>query len=75
MSHDDLSLVAAYCEHVSLRQYVLLDRDRSIRLRATTWSTGGIGMVGRRKLSEIRGDIKDDADKFLNAYLSVNPKK
>jgi hypothetical protein len=42
---------------------------------ATTWSVTAVGTVGRENLRNIRDFIKDDVDKFVNAYLSVNPKK
>jgi hypothetical protein len=40
-----------------------------------TWSVDGLGIVGRLNMSgAVRGDVGDLVDKFLNAYLSVNPK-
>jgi len=57
---------------VSLEQEALLERDPTIRTTVATWSVGSIGIVGK---TQIRGAIKDEIDKFLNAYLSVNPKK
>ena len=78
----------AFDIEVSLYQDVLLERDQSIGLvdaapthktpnplDAPTWSTGRVGTVGKDKLSQIRSLIKDHVDTFLNAYLSVNPKK
>jgi hypothetical protein len=40
---------------------------------ASTWSTASYGTTG--SLANIRGKIKDLVDEFLNAWLSVNPKK
>lgn len=66
----------AFSIDVELKQDVLLDRDPSIRLPGVaTWSMGGVGIVSRDSFREIRNDIKDDVDQFINAYLSVNPKK
>jgi hypothetical protein len=42
---------------------------------ASTWSTGNLGTVGSAKMSgAVRARLADMVDKFLNAYLSVNPK-
>jgi hypothetical protein len=67
--------VYAYSINVELEQSVRLDRAPSIQLSATTWSVGSVGAVGRNKLRTVRDDIKDHVDEFINAYLSVNPKK
>jgi hypothetical protein len=68
--------LSAYATHVELAQSVRLDRDPGIWLAgATTWSVASVGTVGRDNLREIRDDIKDNVDQFINAYLSVNPKK
>lgn len=66
----------AYFVGVKLCQTVRLDRDPSIQvLLATTWDVGEVGTVGRVNLRSIRDRIKDLVDMFINAYLSVNPKK
>jgi hypothetical protein len=55
---------------------VRLDRDPSIKIfAATTWDVAELGTVGRVNLRSIRERIKDLVDMFINAYLSVNPKK
>lgn len=38
-----------------------------------TWSVGGLGLTVN--LNDLRQVIKDAVDQFINAYLSVNPKK
>ena len=78
----------AFHTEVALYQEVLLQRDQSIGLvdakaghpttaplSAATWSTGRIGAVSKGKLSQVRSLIKDSIDVFLNAYLSVNPRR
>ena len=68
--------VYAFSINVRLRQTVRLDRDPSMQLSAvTTWSEEALGIIGRDNLREIRDYIKDYVDQFINAYLSVNPKK
>jgi hypothetical protein len=32
------------------------------------------GVVGAAKLNELRNAVNDHVDKFINAWLSVNPK-
>jgi hypothetical protein len=60
---------------VELKQNVRLDRDPSMWLPGvTTWSVEAVGTVGRGKLRNLRDRVKDYADRFINAYLSVNPK-
>ena len=61
---------------VGLCQSVYLERDPSSFIAgAETWSIQSVATIGRNKLAELRDSIKDDVDTFLNAYLSVNPKK
>lgn len=64
-----------YLIKVSVTQQVLLIRDPTIRTMADTWSVEHFGIVGKNNLRQLRGAIKDQIDIFLNAYLSVNPKK
>lgn len=54
------------------RQYIFLERNPSIKALATTWSQGWIGCGD---IERLRAKIKDIVDEFINAYLSVNPKK
>lgn len=67
--------LAFYAIRCALKQDVTLTRDDSISTIATTWDTGASGLVGASNLQNIRGGIKDLVDEFINAYLSVNPKK
>ena len=40
-----------------------------------TWSTSTVATVGRRAMSkEVRESIGGQVDRFINSYLSVNPK-
>jgi ABC-type maltose transport system permease subunit len=43
-----------------------------IKIDAITWSTSGMGYG---YIEGIRAQIKNGVDEFINAYLSVNPKK
>ena len=65
-----------YTITLELRQSAVLTRNPAILSRdAVTWSLGALGDVGRLKVSNLREDIKNMTDKFINAYLAVNPKK
>lgn len=66
--------LSAYHIGVELNQNVFLERNSSPS-DASTWSTAGItGIVGAAKFPTLRDDVKDEVDRFINAYLSVNPR-
>lgn len=59
---------------VKLLQHVTLLRDNSISLYGTTWDVGGFGLVAVNHMPRfIRDGVADEVDRFINAYLSVNP--
>ncbi|HXW62876.1 MAG TPA: hypothetical protein VEJ45_09765 [Candidatus Acidoferrales bacterium] len=57
---------------VELKQGVRLVRNGELS-QGTTWSVGGVG--ANLTAESIRNHIKDYLDEFLNAWLSVNPRK
>ena len=57
---------------VELHQNALLERNGQFVAGATTWDTSFIGL--NQDAQDIRNKVKDHIDKFLNAWLSVNPK-
>jgi len=59
--------------HVELGQNVQLERNGEFAPGVTTWSTGYLFL--NPNAQAIRDKIKDKVDEFLNAWLSVNPKK
>ena len=65
--------VDAYVFSIDLELYqaVNLMRNKK-RSTALTWSTGVLGI--NRDLAQIRGEIIERVDVFLDAWLSVNPK-
>jgi hypothetical protein len=67
--------VFSYRIDLGLWQLVRLVRDPSIASAAMTWSTSSGGIVGVRRLSTIREDVRDKVDQFINAYLAANPKR
>lgn len=59
---------------VNLKQDVFLARNNKLCFGAITWNSGSIGIIGKGELPEIRQDIKDHIDVFINDYLEMNPK-
>jgi hypothetical protein len=70
--HPDTRL-AAFRIDVSLQQLAFLATDGS-RALVSTWSVGKTGIAGRRRLFDLRNDVKDQVDVFINAYLRVHPR-
>ena len=58
-----------YAAVIEFRQEVILKRDFNITLSAPTWSTEHVGF---RRLREIRTDISDMVDSFIQVYNTAN---
>jgi hypothetical protein len=58
---------------VEFKQHVSLVRSSDIKVFGATWSTEHMGYTP--DLKDIRERMKERVDKFIDAYLSVNPKK
>ena len=54
-------------------QRVLLGRDNKISVNGATWLAGGL--IASPSFDRIRDSLKEHVDKFINAYLSVNPNR
>jgi hypothetical protein len=61
---------------LALQQSATVDRRSSIWIpNVTTWSLGLMGMVEPQSLPEdVRTELQELVEKFINAYLSVNPR-
>jgi hypothetical protein len=71
--HERPNAIAPYLIATELRQLVLLARNPSLPPRhVATWGTKKFGVAG---VPFIRKGVRDETDKFINAWLSVNPKK
>lgn len=55
-------------------QKVSLQRDPRLMSYAVTWSTGGVGSIGKPILNQLRESVNDMVDVFIKAYLSENPR-
>jgi hypothetical protein len=64
---------AAASIEIQLQQNARLDRNGELAFGVVTWDT--IGLLSSPDSRFIRDNIKDLVDTFLNAWLSVNPKK
>jgi hypothetical protein len=64
--------ICAYSAHLELIQPIALLRDPSISTNAATWLYGMAGAIS--ELKDLRTATNDLVDRFINAYLSVNPK-
>jgi hypothetical protein len=62
-----------YSIFIQVKQGVSLLRSPNVTTFGTTWDTEWLAVSP--DLNGIRDDIKDRIDGFINAYLSVNPKK
>jgi hypothetical protein len=60
--------------HLEFHQAVSLRRNPGILIFASTWSVGGVMVVGIQRLRGVRDDVADLVDKFINVYLEQNPK-
>lgn len=58
-----------------LSQGVSLIRDPLITSSAITWSVGGVGAVGAQRVPELRSQVADVIDRFINEHLKQNPKQ
>ena len=67
--------ICSYSIDVALIQNVTLVRIPKQASYAVTWSTGGVGLIGNKSLSELKGTIEEIVDIFVKSFLSVNPKK
>ena len=65
----------AFSVTVQLFQAVRLTRN-STEVEAATWTaTPYLGTVGRERLRDVRNDVLDAINQFVNDYLAVNPKR
>lgn len=67
----DVKKKYVYAIRLNLRQLVSLKRDPSADAFSITWQTESVGM---RRLIDIREDIKNLVDRFIEVYTSENPK-
>lgn len=67
--------VLIYYISIELSQVVYLMRDPNIMAIDETWSVDRFGNTSMKYAeTNIRANIKDGIDRFIYAYLSVNPK-
>jgi hypothetical protein len=66
----------AFGIQLGLVQRVRLARDPNITVMAVTWeATGRYGTIATERLSELRAEVRDMVDEFINNYMAANPKQ
>jgi hypothetical protein len=68
------SEIYPYSIDLLLIQKVSLLRDPKLTSYTITWSTGGVGSIGKQILSQLRENMEAMVDVFIKAYLTENPK-
>jgi len=67
--------VCSYSIDIALIQNVNLVRNPKQTTYAITWSTGGVGLIGKKSLGQLKESVEDVVDIFIKAFFSVNPKQ
>ena len=66
--------LAAYAISVELKQQGSL-KINDVSAMVATWASGGLGTIEVPYVSDtVRKYVRDYIDRFINAYLSVNPR-
>lgn len=68
------SEIYPYTIDAMLIQKVSLLRAPEQITYAVTWSTGGVGSIGKPILSQLRDSVEEMVGLFIKAYLGENPK-
>jgi hypothetical protein len=55
-------------------QKVSLQRDPKLMTYAVTWSTGGVGSIGKTIVRELGENVEEMVDLFIKAYREENPR-
>jgi hypothetical protein len=63
-----------YSLSIEFYQNVIFERNK-LSMRAVTWNLGAVGYTPVNNLDSVRKDVRGLVDRFITAYLSVNPKK
>lgn len=64
----------AFSIDIGVIQNVSLLRTPDQATYAITWSTGGVGLIGKKRLAELQDSVWDLLSIFVKAFLSVNSK-
>lgn len=65
--------VYSLCIELSLLQATVLKREPHLERLTATWRARGVGSGGARRLHDARRVVAGYIDRFISAYLSVNP--
>jgi hypothetical protein len=65
----------SYSIDIGVIQDVLLQRDTRMKSYGVTWSTGGVGTIEKEFVGRLRESVGELVKIFVDAFISVNPKK
>lgn len=71
-SQDVASGVVVYSITVELHQYARSQVTHQ-EVDAATWQRGALGTIGVNNLRQVRDNVGDYVDRFINDYLAANP--
>lgn len=72
---EETGLAALYVS-LQVRETVILERNRSLACtEAITWERDRLITIELNRLNEVRQDVKELVDAFINDYLAANPKE
>ena len=72
---EETDLASLYVS-LQVRETVILERNRSLACtEAITWERDRLITIELNRLNEVRLDVKDLVDEFINDYLAANPKE
>jgi hypothetical protein len=59
---------------LTFKQGAFLERDRTkFCLGVITWKNGFYGTISNKNIQNLRNNLKDLSDMFINDYLAANP--
>ena len=65
----------SYSVDIALIQNVILVINPKQTTYAVTWSTGGVGLIGKKSLGQLRESVLDFTTIFVRVFNAMNPKK
>lgn len=67
--------IAAVSISITIKEDTFLQRNKATVVKAATWSTGSVALLGLGRLNTLREDVRDKVDQFINDYYAANPTK
>jgi hypothetical protein len=61
--------------NIRLVQRLQLLRNPALLVNAGTWESMNLSVIRQGQLKEVRDDVNDMVDRFINDYLAANPRQ